>query len=54
MDGVDVELTGAEFDILRALAERAGRVVSRERLMATDSLRVNTPIISNCRRTAVP
>ena len=30
----EVELTGAEFDILRALVERAGRVVSRERLMA--------------------
>jgi two-component system response regulator RstA len=28
-----VDLTGAEFDILRALVERAGRVVSRERLM---------------------
>ena len=33
VDGRDVDLTGAEFDILRALVERAGRVVSRERLM---------------------
>ena len=33
VDGRPVELTGAEFDILRALVERAGRVVSRERLM---------------------
>ncbi len=29
----EINLTGAEFDILRALVERAGRVVSRERLM---------------------
>lgn len=29
----EVDLTAAEFDILRALVERAGRVVSRERLM---------------------
>lgn len=28
-----VDLTSAEFDILRVLVERAGRVVSRERLM---------------------
>lgn len=33
VDGEEVRLTGAEFDILRALVERAGRVVSRERLM---------------------
>ena len=33
VDGREVQLTGAEFDILRALVERAGRVVSRERLM---------------------
>lgn len=33
LDGVGILLTGAEFDILRALVERAGRVVSRERLM---------------------
>jgi DNA-binding response OmpR family regulator len=33
VDGRAVALTGAEFDILRALVERAGRVVSRERLM---------------------
>ncbi|MCB9746511.1 MAG: response regulator transcription factor [Alphaproteobacteria bacterium] len=31
--GEDLELTAAEFDILRVLVERAGRVVSRERLM---------------------
>ena len=33
VDGREVHLTGAEFDILRTLVERAGRVVSRERLM---------------------
>ena len=33
VDGQALSLTGAEFDILRALAERAGRVVSRDRLM---------------------
>jgi len=33
VDGLEINLTGAEFDILRALVERAGRVVSRERLM---------------------
>lgn len=33
IDGQEVALTEAEFDILRALVERAGRVVSRERLM---------------------
>lgn len=33
VDGRPIDLTGAEFDILRALVERAGRVVSRERLM---------------------
>jgi DNA-binding response OmpR family regulator len=33
LDGRRIHLTGAEFDILRALFERAGRVVSRERLM---------------------
>lgn len=33
VDDEPVSLTGAEFDILRALVERAGRVVSRERLM---------------------
>lgn len=33
VDGRQIPLTGAEFDILRALVERAGRVVSRERLM---------------------
>ncbi len=30
--GAPVELTAAEFDVLRVLMERAGRVVSRERL----------------------
>lgn len=34
IDGRAVPLTGAEFDILRTLVERAGHVVSRERLMA--------------------
>ena len=33
VEGRNVQLTGAEFDILRALVERAGRVVPRERLM---------------------
>lgn len=33
VEGREVPLTGAEFDILRALVERAGRVVSRDRLM---------------------
>ncbi|MEM6296718.1 MAG: response regulator transcription factor [Myxococcota bacterium] len=33
IDEQEVHLTGAEFDILRALVERAGRVVPRERLM---------------------
>ena len=33
VDGSTVALTAAEFDILRVLVERAGRVVSRERLM---------------------
>jgi DNA-binding response OmpR family regulator len=33
VDGRGVLLTGAEFDILRALVERAGRVVSRDHLM---------------------
>ncbi len=31
--GADVELTGIEFDLLVALAERPGRVVSRETLL---------------------
>ncbi|MEL6346942.1 MAG: response regulator transcription factor [Myxococcota bacterium] len=33
INGAEIHLTGAEFDILRTLVERAGRVVSRERLM---------------------
>jgi DNA-binding response OmpR family regulator len=33
MDGREVQLTSHEFALLRALAERAGRVLSRERLM---------------------
>lgn len=33
VDGRSIDFTAAEFDILRALVERAGRVVSRERLM---------------------
>jgi hypothetical protein len=38
---------------LRASSCRA-RSLSRARLMACDSLAVNTPRISNCRTTAVP
>lgn len=33
-DGRDVHLTGAEFDLLRALAERPNRVVSRDDLVS--------------------
>ena len=33
LDGRDVAVTGYEFAILRALAERAGRVLSREQLL---------------------
>jgi DNA-binding response OmpR family regulator len=33
LDGRELSLTGYEFEILRALAERAGRVLSREQLM---------------------
>lgn len=33
LEGREIDLTGAEFDVLRALVERAGRVVPRERLM---------------------
>jgi DNA-binding response OmpR family regulator len=33
LDGRELFLTGYEFDLLRALASQAGRVVSRERLM---------------------
>ena len=33
LDDVDLDLTGYEFDLLKALAERAGRVLSREQLM---------------------
>jgi two-component system OmpR family response regulator len=32
-DGYSVELTGAEFDLLRAFIERPGRVLSRDQLM---------------------
>jgi DNA-binding response OmpR family regulator len=31
--GTEIALTGYEFDLLRALAERAGRILSREQLM---------------------
>jgi len=31
--GVELDLTGYEFDLLRVLAERAGRILSREQLM---------------------
>jgi DNA-binding response OmpR family regulator len=33
LDGRELPLTAYEFDLLRALAERAGRVLSREQLM---------------------
>ncbi|MEN0067136.1 MAG: response regulator transcription factor [Myxococcota bacterium] len=33
LDGVSIELTTTEFEILRVLVERAGRVVPRDRLM---------------------
>ena len=33
LDGRELALTGYEFDLLRALVERAGRVLSREQLM---------------------
>ncbi|MBI5445642.1 MAG: response regulator transcription factor [Deltaproteobacteria bacterium] len=33
LDGRTLELTSYEFDLLHALAERAGRVISREQLM---------------------
>jgi len=33
LEGRELALTGYEFDLLRALAERAGRVLSRERLI---------------------
>jgi len=33
LEGHEVPLTGYEFDLLRALAERAGRILSREQLM---------------------
>jgi DNA-binding response OmpR family regulator len=34
VDGREIELTGIEFDILLALAKRAGRVVARESLLS--------------------
>lgn len=34
-DGTDVSLTGTEFDLLVALAKRAGRPLSRDRLLDT-------------------
>jgi two-component system, OmpR family, response regulator len=33
LEGRELALTGYEFDLLRALAERAGRILSREQLM---------------------
>lgn len=33
LDGRELPLTGYEYDLLRALAERAGRILSREQLM---------------------
>ncbi len=32
-DGVEIELSGAEFDLLKVLAERPGRVLSRDMLL---------------------
>ena len=32
-DGCDVELTGAEFDLLQVFLDRPGRVLSREQLL---------------------
>jgi len=34
VDGRRIELTAREFDVLRYLAERAGRVITRERLLS--------------------
>ncbi len=32
-DGAEIELSGAEFDLLKVLAERPGRVLSRDVLL---------------------
>ncbi len=32
-DGAEIELTGAEFDLLMAFLERPGRLLSRDRLL---------------------
>jgi two-component system OmpR family response regulator len=60
-DGVKVILTGAEFDLLQALCERAGRVLSRERLLDLTHGRVAGPndrsidvLISRLRRKIEP
>ncbi|MCE3519813.1 helix-turn-helix domain-containing protein, partial [Escherichia coli] len=38
--GAVVDLTGAEFDLLVALAEHAGRVIARERLIELSRTRL--------------
>jgi two-component system OmpR family response regulator len=42
-DGAEVALTGAEFDLLRVLVERPGRVLSRDRLLELTQGRVAGP-----------
>jgi DNA-binding response OmpR family regulator len=39
-DGTDVELTGAEFDLLVALLDHGGRVIARERLIELSRTRL--------------
>jgi len=39
-DGAAVELTGAEFDLLSALADHSGRVIARERLIELSRTRL--------------
>ena len=39
-DGADVELTGAEFDLLVALLDHGGRVIARERLIELSRTRL--------------
>ena len=39
-DGADVELTGAEFDLLVALVDHPGRVIARERLIELSRTRL--------------
>ena len=40
MTGADVELTGAEFDLLVALLDHHGRVIARERLIELSRTRL--------------